>query len=177
MRDQRIDAPPRPEAAAPSTTEQAPAMPSGIFNYVWQTTASDQIWLSLLAVGVFLLTAGPLELQRRIVNSALKSGAPREVVMLCGAYAALALVAGGLKLGFNIYRSWVSERAVRRLRRTVHVQSTAWRQGHDADTAHQGTGIAIVIGGQGIGHEHPALGRRRARTRAGVEAGAIAPPR
>jgi ABC-type multidrug transport system fused ATPase/permease subunit len=147
MSEQRLDAPPPPPADVPSSqpADPPPTMPSSIFGYVWQTSASDQVWLSLLAVGVFLLTAGPLELQRRIVNSALKSGAFHEVLMLCGAYAALVIVAGGLKLGFNIYRSWVSERAVRRLRRTVHAQSAVWRQHHEADNKHEGTSISIVI--------------------------------
>jgi hypothetical protein len=56
---------------------------------------------------------GPFEPQRRIVNSALESGAMEHVLWLCAAYAALVLGAGGIKLGFNAYRGWISKSAVR----------------------------------------------------------------
>ena len=59
----------------------------------------------------------PLELQRRIVNSALGSGTIARVAWLCALYAALVLGAGAIKLGFNVYRGWISEGAVRALRR------------------------------------------------------------
>ena len=49
-------------------------MPTGIFRYVWQTTGRHQLWLAALSTVLFILTMGPLELQRRIVNSALESG-------------------------------------------------------------------------------------------------------
>lgn len=41
------------------------------------------------------------------------------VAWLCAAYAAFVLGAGGIKLGFNIFRGWISENAVRDLRRRV----------------------------------------------------------
>ena len=151
MRDQRLDTrPDAPQLAAgpvggTAAVDPVPAMPRTIFGYVWQTTARDQIWLSLLAVAVFLLTAGPLELQRRIVNSALTSGAYRAVLLLCTGYAGLALAAGGLKLGFNVYRGWVSERAVRALRRTVHDLGDAWRTNNHVDSKHEGVSISIVL--------------------------------
>src|SRR3954463_14075290 len=79
--------PPRP---------QDPVMPAGIFGYVWQTTRRHQIWLSVLSVAVFLLTMGPLELQRRIVNATLESGAMHQVALLCAAYGALVLASGAI---------------------------------------------------------------------------------
>jgi len=65
--------------------------------------------------------------------------------VLCAAYAGLALVAGGLKMGFNVYRSWVSERAVRALRRTVPDLGAAWRIDHRVDSRHEGVSISIVL--------------------------------
>jgi hypothetical protein len=95
-------------------------MPASIFGYVWQTSGRHQIWLALLAIAIFLLTMGPLELQRRIVNSALGSGTIARVAWLCAAYAALVVGADCIKLGFNVYRGWISESAVRGLRRRVY---------------------------------------------------------
>jgi ABC-type multidrug transport system fused ATPase/permease subunit len=120
-------------------------MPRGIFGYAWRISARHQIWLSLLAVAVFLLTAGPLELQRRIVNDALKSGELPAVVRLCGLYVGLALVSSGIKLAFYIYRSWVSESAVRRLRQTMRDRADGSLLAPSTDTAQEGVGVSIIL--------------------------------
>ena len=100
-------------------------MPAGVFGYVWRTGARHQLWLAALSIVLFSLTMGPLELQRRIVNSALESGAIDRVAWLCATYAALVLGAGGIKFGFNIFRGWIGENAVRDLRRRVYTHAAA----------------------------------------------------
>jgi ABC-type multidrug transport system fused ATPase/permease subunit len=97
----------------------AMAMPGTLFGYIWRTSARHQAALAALSAVVFLLSAVPLELQRRIVNDALQRGATAAVIGLALGYAALALAEGGIKLGLNVYRGWVSERAVRDLRRGI----------------------------------------------------------
>jgi ABC-type multidrug transport system fused ATPase/permease subunit len=77
--------------------------------------------LVVLTVAVFLLEVLPLELQRRIVNDLVKHRDYRLIVVLCAVYAGAVLLQGGTKLVLNIYRSWVGERAIRDLRRRVHV--------------------------------------------------------
>jgi ABC-type bacteriocin/lantibiotic exporter with double-glycine peptidase domain len=91
-------------------------MPATLFGYIWQISSRHQVGLCLLSVAVFLLSAAPLELQRRIVNVATAKGAVDTIAWLAIAYAAVALTEGAVKLGLNIYRGWVSERAVRHLR-------------------------------------------------------------
>ena len=137
---QLAEAPARPPQPRGGT-----AMPAGIFGYVWQTTRRHQIWLSALSVGVFLLTMGPLELQRRIVNATLESGAMHRVALLCAAYAALAVFSGGIKLVLNVYRSWVSESAVRDLRRIVYGDAIATLGEHDPDPQEEGIGMSIIL--------------------------------
>ena len=95
------------------------AMPRTFFGYVWGVSSRHQPGLCLLSVAVFVLSAVPLELQRRIVNDAIGKGAIDMIVWLAIAYAAVALAEGAVKLWLNIYRSWVSERAVRDLRRGI----------------------------------------------------------
>jgi ABC-type multidrug transport system fused ATPase/permease subunit len=72
-----------------------------------------------LTITVFLLEIVPLELQRRVVNDAVKHRQYGAIVMLCAAYAGTVLVQGGVKLSLNIYRTWVGERANRDLRRRI----------------------------------------------------------
>jgi ABC-type multidrug transport system fused ATPase/permease subunit len=121
------------------------AMPDGIFAYVWQTTHQHQIWLSILSVAVFLLTMGPLELQRRIVNATLESGAMHQVALLCAAYAGLVVFSGGIKLALNVYRGWVSECAVRDLRQIVYDNAIDMLDEHDPDPEQEGIGMSIIL--------------------------------
>jgi ABC-type multidrug transport system fused ATPase/permease subunit len=94
-------------------------LPKTLLGYIWKASARHQLGLCLLSVTVFLLSAVPLELQRRIVNDAIGKGALDAILWLALAYAALALTEGGVKLWLNVYRSWVSERAVRYLRHAI----------------------------------------------------------
>ncbi|MEO8545687.1 MAG: hypothetical protein ABI434_19045, partial [Burkholderiaceae bacterium] len=98
-----------------NTTNSAP--PPTLFRYVLRAGGRHQIGLLLLSVVVFLLSTVPLEIQRRIVNDAIRDGAVKSIVWLALAYFGVALFEGGVKLGLNIYRAWVSEKAVLDLRR------------------------------------------------------------
>jgi ABC-type multidrug transport system fused ATPase/permease subunit len=94
-------------------------MPRTLFGYIWQASARQQGALAALSIVVFLLSAVPLELQRRVVNDAIAHGATGTVLWLAAAYAAVALTEGGVKLCMNIYRARVSESAVRELRHSI----------------------------------------------------------
>lgn len=97
-----------------------PLLPRTIIGYVIRKSGAHQIGLAALSAAVFGLSAAPLELQRRIVNDAIKNGATRTIMWLAIAYAGVAILEQGLKLGLNVYRGWVSEDAVRTLRHTLH---------------------------------------------------------
>jgi len=90
-----------------------------MMGFVLRYSGHHQIALALLAAGVFGLSSVPLELQRRIINDAIKNGATEAIFWLAVAYAGVALLEQGLKLALNLYRAWVSEDAVRGLRRTL----------------------------------------------------------
>ena len=49
-------------------------MPPTFFGFVWRVSAWSQVWISLLAVVVFVLNTAPLEMQRRILNAAVLDG-------------------------------------------------------------------------------------------------------
>jgi len=99
----------------------AAEMPGNIYRYVLETSGYHQLGLLVLTVAVFLLEIVPLELQRRIVNDLVKDREYWFIMALAAVYAGTVLVQGGTKLVLNIYRSWVGERAIRDLRRRVHV--------------------------------------------------------
>jgi ABC-type multidrug transport system fused ATPase/permease subunit len=92
------------------------AMVKALYRYIWKISARDQILLSLMSVGVFVLELVPLELQRRIVNTAVHHQNFHLIIKLCLIYLAVALVHGGLKLGTNIYKGSVSEATNKDLR-------------------------------------------------------------
>jgi ABC-type multidrug transport system fused ATPase/permease subunit len=115
-----------------------PVLPRTIMGYVMRCSGRHQIVLALLSAGVFGLSTVPLELQRRIVNDAIKAGAIRTILWLAAAYAGVALLEQALKLALNVYRAWVSEDAVRSLRKTL------LDAGHSG-SSETGTHAAMVV--------------------------------
>src|ERR1700676_3125024 len=93
------------------------ALPSNIYRYVWEASGWHQLPLVALTVCVSLLEVVPLELQRRIVDDAVKNRNYSFVLVLCAVYVGVVLFQGVTKLILNVYRNWVGERAVRELRR------------------------------------------------------------
>ena len=57
-------------------------MPRTLLGYILRASAHHQAGLCLLSVAVFLLSAVPLELQRRIVNDAIGKGAVDTILWL-----------------------------------------------------------------------------------------------
>jgi len=131
-------------------------LPSTIMGYVLRTSGKHQLGLAALAMGVFGLTSVPLEIQRRIVNDAIKNGATGTIVWLAVAYAGVALLEQAFKLALNVYRGWVSEDAVRTLRRTLReaglhepahrdVDREARSEASKDDDSETGTHAAMVV--------------------------------
>jgi len=118
---------------------QCPVLPQTIMGFVLRCSGRHQIALALLAAGVFGLSSVPLELQRRIINDAIKTGAVESILWLAIAYAGVALLEQGLKLALNIYRAWVSEDATRGLRRTLEDMKT------EVDPDDAGTHTAMAV--------------------------------
>jgi len=95
------------------------AMPRTIMGYALAFTGLHQAGLAVLSVAVFGLSAVPLELQRRIVNDLTHKAAFETIAWLALGYAGVALAEQLLKLALNVYRGWVAESTVRRLRDTI----------------------------------------------------------
>ena len=108
-----------------------------LYRYIWQVSARQQVILSLLAVALFVIELAPLELQRRIVNSAVAHQDFALIGTLCLIYLAVEVAHGGLKLVLNVYRSAVGEAAIVRMRKQVH------GPGHAAN--HEGVALPVIL--------------------------------
>jgi len=117
-----------------------PRLPDGLFRYVAATSWPHQLALAALTAGVFLLEVVPLELQRRVVNDAVKHRQYDAVLLLCAAYAGAVLLQGSIKLALNIYRAWVGERAKRDLRRFCVAAGEGSRT-----AGGRGTAVSMVV--------------------------------
>ena len=109
-----VRAPAEHPSPADVDTDGSAPLPRTIIGYVIQKSGIHQLGLAALSAAVFGLSAVPLELQRRIVNDAIKNGATRTILWLAAAYAGVALLEQSLKLALNVYRGWVSEDACAR---------------------------------------------------------------
>ena len=114
-----------------------------LYRYIWKESGRQQVILSVLAAGLFLLELVPLELQRRIVNDAVEHQDFKFIGMLCLVYVAVTLAQGGLKLALNVYRGSVGEAANRRLRLLAHAPPPA-AAGH-SHPGHGGVAISIIV--------------------------------
>jgi ABC-type bacteriocin/lantibiotic exporter with double-glycine peptidase domain len=137
-----------PERAAAATTarpERHPraAMPAKLYRYVIDSTGPHQLALLALTVVVFLLEVVPLELQRRIVNDAVKQRAFRQIILLCAIYAGVTLFHGSIKLGLNVYRGWVAQRATLDLRRRVRALESSLVDSPEAEE--RGIEISMIV--------------------------------
>jgi len=126
------------------TKDTRSRLPPTIFSYILRIGGRHQIALLALSVIVFALSTVPLEIQRRIVNDAIRNGAVDPILWLALAYFGVALLEGGIKLVLNIYRGWVSEMAVLDLRRVVAALTPHAASGPDPDNA-QGTEISMIL--------------------------------
>lgn len=119
-------------------------MPPTMLGYVVKFTGLHQAGLALLSVAVFLLSAVPLELQRRIVNDVIGKGTFATLFWLAATYAFVAVAEQSLKLVLNVYRGWVAESTVRRLRNGVRGIGVAadLSSGTHADT---GVEVAMIL--------------------------------
>jgi ABC-type multidrug transport system fused ATPase/permease subunit len=128
-----------PQPAPPPASVDG--LPKQLFRYVLATSWPHQLPLVAMTVTVFILEVVPLEMQRRVVNDIVKHRPYAAIVLLCGAYLGSVLIQGGTKLGLNIYRGWVSERAKRDLRGQICGSAVALTGLPES----QGTAASMII--------------------------------
>jgi ABC-type multidrug transport system fused ATPase/permease subunit len=133
----------RPSAAS-SRMALEERLPGTFLEFIWRVSGWNQIGVSLLSVAVFLLHATPIELQRRIIDLAVKGGTVRAILILIAVQAAVVIAFGLLKLLMNVYRGWISEGATRALRLALDARLAA-RPTAVMRSAMDGVGVSVVL--------------------------------
>jgi ABC-type bacteriocin/lantibiotic exporter with double-glycine peptidase domain len=118
-------------------------IPPKMSRFILDTTARHQLCLLALTVVVFLIEVVPLELQRRIVNDAVKHRNFQLILILCAVYAGVSLAHGATKLGLNLYRGWIAQRATRDLRKRVRALEGGVKQRPEAKD--RGVEISMIV--------------------------------
>jgi ABC-type bacteriocin/lantibiotic exporter with double-glycine peptidase domain len=118
-------------------------LPRYFYRYIINTSWHHQIPVLALTVATFLLQVVPLELQRRVVNDAVKSRHYEAILVLCAVYVAAIVVQGGTKLAMNIYRGWIGENAKRDLRRRLYGVLNGAAADPKAEV--QGTAVSMIV--------------------------------
>jgi ABC-type multidrug transport system fused ATPase/permease subunit len=93
------------------------------YNYVWRSSASQQIVLIILAIMAAVLATAPLELQRHIINTLAGHEKAERLAWLCGGYLIAALGISGLKYTVNIKSAGLGESMIQSLREEIFSSS------------------------------------------------------
>lgn len=112
--------------------------------FIWTASGWHQLLLAALSIMVFALTAAPLEIQRRVINGAIKGGQFEPLLLLAALYLAVALSSGLTKMLLNIYRNWVGENAVRALRNSIDRQISI-DPAHDKAADDEGVEMSLIV--------------------------------
>jgi ABC-type multidrug transport system fused ATPase/permease subunit len=121
-------------------------MPQSLYRFIWQSSRRQQAWLVLLTLVVAPMSMIPLELQRRIVDDAIKNHDLAYMLALCSVYLLVLLLQGGLKYLLNVYRGSLVERVALDLRDRVFsvlVDEPLKRHEHTA-TTDKGAVVSMV---------------------------------
>jgi ABC-type multidrug transport system fused ATPase/permease subunit len=114
-----------------------------LYDYVWRSSARQQIVLIVLAIIAAVLATAPLELQRHIVNTLAGREPVERLAWLCGGYLAATLVIGGLKYTVNIRSARLGESMIRSLREKIFASSSTTSRGETA-TDTSGTVVTMI---------------------------------
>lgn len=95
----------------PKTGDDTPAR--SLVRYVWRMSGLHQVWICLVSLFVAALSMIPLELQRRIIDDAVRNAKLDLLVTLGVAYLLVLLVHGAAKFVLRMYQGWLSESAIR----------------------------------------------------------------
>ena len=127
-----------------------------LYEYVWRSSAPQQIVLIILAIIAAVLATAPLELQRHIINTLAGHEKAERLAVLCGGYLIAALGIGSLKYIVNIRSSGLGESMIRSLREKIFSSNSPVRVGETVDdTAIDKSGTVVTM----ISTEAEAVGK------------------
>lgn len=125
------------------------------YDYVWRSSAPQQIVLIILAIMAALLAMAPLELQRHIINTLAGREKVENLAWLCGAYLITALSISGLKYAVNIKSAGLGELMIRSLREQIFSSDLVRTDKTPGETAEDQSGTVVTM----IATEAEAVGK------------------
>src|SRR5215472_7509118 len=125
------------------------------YDYVWRSSAPQQIVLIILAIMAALLAMAPLELQRHIINTLAGREKVENLAWLCGAYLITALSISGLKYAVNIKSAGLGELMIRSLREQIFSSDPVRTDKTPSETAEDQSGTVVTM----IATEAEAVGK------------------
>jgi ABC-type multidrug transport system fused ATPase/permease subunit len=126
----------------PWSMEKAPrSLPSTLYRFVFSFAPGHQTSVCLLSVAVAGIGFVPLELQRRIVNTAIEGENLTLLFWLAGFYGVYMVSNAALKVAANSWRDWIGQSAVYQLRRHLLRR----RQDAVSGSEETGNGRAVAV--------------------------------
>lgn len=113
-----------------------------LLEYVWRMSGWHQVWVCLLAAVAAALTMAPLELQRRIIDEALKDADTGLLIRLGILFLSVLLLSGVLKFLLRMYQGWLAESAIRYSR--AHLLRINAEKQKDGEDGGEGRAVAII---------------------------------
>jgi len=149
---------PSPDADAATQTDADAArdrgvskpLPVSLYRFVWRESRRRQVGLCLLTATVFPLSLAPLELQRRIVDGAIRDPNVELLVTLCLIYLGAAVLHSLTKFARNMAVGAIAERTARDLR--LHILERMGRIAHRSapvskpapKAGHEGSSVSLI---------------------------------
>ncbi|MEQ8604507.1 MAG: ABC transporter ATP-binding protein [Marivibrio sp.] len=138
------------DARAEREREGLRALPASLYRFVWRESRRRQVLLCLLTALVFPLSLAPLELQRRIVDGAIRDPNVELLVTLCLIYLASAVAHSLTKFARNMAVGAIAERTARDLR--LHILERTGLIEHrsapvtkkEDKTGHEGSAVSLI---------------------------------
>lgn len=102
------------------TPTKTPVTQRSLFSWVWSGNAKLQmILLAIIAIAVFSRVL-PLEMQKRIVNKAIRMNNFELLIQYCSIYLGAVILAGGLKYAIAYLQTVISQQVLARMRKGLY---------------------------------------------------------
>jgi ABC-type multidrug transport system fused ATPase/permease subunit len=99
---------------------KTPIVKRSLFSWVFSGSLTLQIFLLITIITTVFARVFPIEMQKRIVNQAIKLKTVELLVIYCGLYLAAVIIAGGLKYLISYLQTIIGQQAVNDMRKDLY---------------------------------------------------------
>ena len=99
---------------------ETPVIRRSLPSWIRSSNLKLQALLLVLIIVTVFARVVPLEMQKRIINDAIRFGAIRQLYIYCGLYLAAVLLATGLKYLISVVQNAIGERTLAQMRMDLY---------------------------------------------------------